>query len=740
MRGLNIQLPPCGIFIGTGIYPTSADSLLCTLYAHQTWIPESNSPKEMLDKVISDNQGNLAQLWGSPRGYSPNTHAQWFYALDELGIQIPNPDWNTAQNIRFTDSPQLKEHAARQGAGILRFVHEAAKRGIYTALLYTDARPEWSNRFQEAGYHYLGYDFGERFTFRFESASLKHKPLSDITLADLADDLIARVRAHVDQRHATGWGNVMATSINFYIDYEIVAGADIPVIEDFAFSHLNMASALSRGLYRQFDLPLWGAHLAHEHYSWIPHSNPRKFDLFKTAMYLKYMAGCKMIINESGNWFVEASLCEDSPKFDFPRVPLTPDQVSWSGDKIADYSTFIPEARKHFHKIGYDSPICKKYRREISDFYDFVKAHGTPQGQPESTLALIKGNYDLCGHRYSPEAAVGGAFALADLNPAWLEGAPERGWEIAKQVFYPLMPVLDPQPNRFLSGSPFGMVDIVTFAKDQIDASFLTANYKALLFTGWNTASLHQYEVLKTYVSNGGTLFVSIPHLSTNIRRNYAAYTTDELINAGDFSDLCGVKVKGRGRRYYWATPIEGSNELGCRFPRRFGIIGACMGDIQVTDPAMETLVVDDERADPVLLRRTLGKGTVYFLNSWAYPGALNTDEGPGATTTSHGLIGTIYRHIANRTRGHVYITDDRSQPGTECKYITFSYFPQANRICFLNIDAIHPHTLYLHQPGACEQLQLAPGEFRMLDAKPLAAAAQASLAIASSASFTVAK
>jgi hypothetical protein len=56
--------------------------------------------------------------------------------------------------------------------------------------------------------------------------------------------------------------------------------------------------------------------------------------------------------------------------------------------------------------------------------------------------------------------------------------------------------------------------------------------------------------------------------------------------------------------------------ELRFRFPRRFGIMTTCLGDIEITDPTMETLVVDDEQADPLLLRRRHGKGTVYFLNS----------------------------------------------------------------------------------------------------------------------------
>ncbi len=714
MRGLNIKLPECGLFLGSGIYPTSGGYLLCTLFAHQSWIAEFNTPQQMIDRIVKDNQGNLAQFWGAARGYAPCTYANWLYALDEIGIDVPLPDWENKTNLRWQDCEAIQQHADRKGAGILRFINAAAKQGIYTALIYTDAHEHWSRQFQDAGEHYLGYDFGERFTFRFEEAALKGKPLETITLDWLADDLIDRVKKHVDIRHATGWGNVMATSINFYIDYEIVAGADIPVIEDFAFSHLNFSSALSRGLYRQFDLPLWGSHLAHEHYSWIPLSHPRKFDLFKASMYLKYMAGCKMIINESGNWHVEGSLCEDSPKFNTPRVPLQ-GKVNWGGNPMADFSPYIEAAREHFPQIGYDSPVCKSYRKEISDFYDFVKANGTPAGQPESTIALAKGNYDLSGHRFAPNAPVGGAYALADANPAWLEGAPEYGWEIVKKVFFPLKPVLEPQPNRFLSGTPFGMADIVTFAKDQIDAGFLSANYKALLFSGWNTASDKQYEILKTYVAQGGTLFLAIPHLSKNVTRNYASYGVDELVNQGDFSELCGVKVKGRGQRIYWATAPDGSSELGFRFPRRFGIIGACLGNIEITDPHAEVLVVDDEQAAPVVIRRKLGQGWVYFLNTWAYPGSVNTDEGPGAVANSYGLIGTIYRHIASRCRGKVWITDDGREPAGECEYITFSYFPEAGTICLYNIDAKKPHPIHLHHFGKCESIEVQPGEFRMI-------------------------
>jgi hypothetical protein len=704
------------MFIGSGIYPMSKDYLLSTLHGHQSWMPQSFSPAEMIDKIVEDNQGNLAQLWGYSRGYAPATIAEWIYALDEIGIEIPEPDWKNGKYLKAKECPELQQHADRFGAGALRFIREAAKRDIYTMFIYVSANKQWSDQFQDAGKYYLGYDFGERYTFRLDEASLAGKKLEDVTLKMQGDDLVERVRGHVDERHAAGWGNVYATSCNFYIDYEIAAGTDVPLVEDFAFSHLNFASAISRGLYRQFDLPTWGSHMAHEHYSWIPNASEHKWHLLRAAMYQKYMSGCKLIINESGNWFVEASLCEDSPKHEFSRVPLAPHDVDWGGSKPIKFIPYIEEARQYFDRIDYTAPVVRRYRKEISDFYDFVKENGTPAGQPESTLAIAKGNYDLCNHRFSPNTAIAGAYALADKNPAWYEGQPERGWNIVKQVFYPTPNAIEPYENAFLSGTPFGQVDIVSFVQDRLEAKFLNENYKALLFAGWNTSSEQQYSVLKEYVTNGGVLFISIPQLSTNTTRNFGDYGVEELVHGGDFSELCGVKVLGRGKRIYWATAPDNSDELGFNFPRRFGILTTCMGDIEITDPQIEVLAVDDEQADALVLRRKLGAGAVYFLNSWAYPGAFDQDFGPGSTRTSPGLVGMIYRHIAKNARGNVWITDDGDEPRAECEYLNVSYFPEAGKICLYNIDFEKPHGAFLHSFGKQERVELKPGEFRVIE------------------------
>ena len=65
-----INLPKCGMFFGTGIYNSSPGYLISTLYGHLTWTAENMLPDEMLDRVITENQGNLVQIWGKARGHS----------------------------------------------------------------------------------------------------------------------------------------------------------------------------------------------------------------------------------------------------------------------------------------------------------------------------------------------------------------------------------------------------------------------------------------------------------------------------------------------------------------------------------------------------------------------------------------------------------------------------------------------------------------------------------------------
>ena len=671
-------VPAEGVYIGSGVYNHSNRPVNSGL-VFTAWSPVHPTFDEVVGLCKEENQGNTLQFWQS----------------DET---------------------------------LMKLAKEAAAAGLYMTCIYSRGTPKQAKTLSKYGALYLGYDFGERYCFSIYPSGISadrgasSEEASKITLRQIADGLMRRVQKDVEQRHGDGWGNLMITSGNFSLDYEIAAGVEIPCVEDYAFGSLMIASALSRGLYRQYDLPMWGSHLAHEHYSGLPHSNPMKWPSFELGLFLKYMAGSKMIINESGNWALQTTHCPDAPMHTMPRVLCngSPALSRISPEKERGTDFHLEEGKRLYCNIDYRCPVARKYREIISDFYDFCKEHPAPKGQPEASIALAKGNFDLAGFGFHRSSAVAGAYGIADTNPNWMHGDPEASWDIAEKVFYPRSPILLPNDNILFAGTPHGQVDIVSFAYDNIDSKFLLRNYKCLIFTGWNTCSDKQYKILCEYVKGGGRLVISLPHLSKNETRNYNSFKKEELVNEGDFSKLCGLKVTGKGDRFYWATgPSTEPNCLGLYCPRRYGIITVPLGELEYTNDksCYEVLAVDDERFRPMILRCKQGKGEVFFVNTWAYPAAANSDDGGGAVANSKGLMGLLYDYVARTSRGHVWITgDDLQTPDEDCENIVFSYFPDEGKVYLQNLDFRNSRKCVLHQFGDKDFIELEPGEFRIVE------------------------
>ena len=708
MKNDKIKLPACGTLIGAPVYLFRGDYVFQSSGKFFTsWVSEDHDAAWYVERAVKDNQGNLVAIWdGGATAQSLKAMADYM-ALAELGGAVPEPDWEHKKYLTPGDWDVIKKHPERLGAGLVNMVRQAVARDLYAFVIYADADPRQLKRLQPYRKRFLGCNVGEQFTFRLKddpNPAAAARIASD--LRGLAENFKHNVRACVRERQKAGWGHIMVTGGIATLDYEVIAGISMPVVEDFAVQHLNIASALTRGLYKQFDLPLWGTDLAHEHYSWLPYASKYKFPILTQALRLKYMSGCKLLLLESGNYWQQTDHVEDTlmhrvPKLDFGNISATDPRLS---------APYVKEARKHYKNINYQSPVCRRYRKALSDFYDFIKETGTPEGQPEIRIAAIKGNLDMSSMEFNPNAPIAGMYDCAEKDPRWFEAAPEKSWMIFNKVFYPRNNVLGEYLNPFFSGTPYGMTDIVSFA-GKLDVDFLSQNYKALLFAGWNTSSAKQYDLLTEYVRRGGTLFVAIPHFSTNRARNYLDYEVGELVNGGDFSELCGVKVKGRGRQFYWAVTPGKVNPLGISPYRQFGVFMTHRGELEICGKP-EILAVESENFQPVLLRHRLGKGTVYFLNSWEYPGALNHDNGPGATRHSLGLIGEVYRKIALDNRGPVFITDDGHAPGKQCTYVVYSYFPSNGRVYLLNADFTGAHAFFLHRRGRKKKITLKPAEF----------------------------
>ncbi len=444
------------------------------------------------------------------------------------------------------------------------------------------------------------------------------------------------------------------------------------------------------------------------------YSSPLRSKMLDAAYYLGYMNGSKIAIQECGSWWQQSDHVEDTkmhqvPKFDAGNITI---------NNPHDYKHLIPEARKHYPDINYDSEPCREYRRSVSDFYNYVKKNGTPEGQPEVNFAVIKGRYDFCSPLYSPCNIIAGAAAMADRNMAWYDNVPEYGWEIFRRAVLPLTDSFDNYKNTFFSGTPYGLCDIVSLAAPGLNADFLLKHYKALMFTGWNSAAEEDYQLLLDYVKGGGLLFLAIPHLSKNVTRNFVSYGVEELVNGGDFSELAGCKVKGRGRSFYWSLDRD-RERLVSNIPwnRRFGVAGTHLGDLELTD-TVDHILVDDEQFLPFLFRHKCGKGEVFFMNSWEYPGAYGgvLDWAPGSCKDQEGATGEIYRYLAKRARGTVYITDDGlDDVGENCRNISFSYFPSNHKVYLMNCDFASKRSFYLHINDTVQKLTLQPAEFKVI-------------------------
>ena len=166
---------------------------------------------------------------------------------------------------------------------------------------------------------------------------------------------------------------------------------------------------------------------------------------------------------------------------------------------------------------------------------------------------------------------------------------------------------------------------------------------------------------------------------------------------------------------YYWAMILNDDNPLSLPKNKLYGAYRTHYGDIEINKD-VDVIAAENEEYTPILVRHKCGKGDVYFLNSWEYPGALLEDTGPGARTDSKGLVGEVLRTLGRQCRGKVYITDDGKETGPECEYVTFSYFPSNRKIYLLNIDADCPHSVFVHQVGKRKRrIQLKPFEFRIL-------------------------
>ena len=214
----------------------------------------------------------------------------------------------------------------------------------------------------------------------------------------------------------------------------------------------------------------------------------------------------------------------------------------------------------------------------------------------------------------------------------WRPLTPEYGLRYL-DVFFPgvWLPNLEQTPEivrRWYCGTPLGEIE---FAPIDAPAEIL-AQYKLLLLLGWNTMDEAQYRSLRAYVEQGGRLFMSVPHATGNESRRFLAEDLEplNLVRNGDFRDLFGVAVKGRGPRLgrIQGDPAVADNPVGGFFqvsttstPPPVVPQHPLVDLAEVELAGAEVLATDLASGAPVLVRHRVGAGEAYLLCTHEYPG-----------------------------------------------------------------------------------------------------------------------
>ncbi|MBO5644559.1 MAG: hypothetical protein J6S90_04875 [Lentisphaeria bacterium] len=278
---------------------------------------------------------------------------------------------------------------------------------------------------------------------------------------------------------------------------------------------------------------------------------------------------------------------------------------------------------------AWDDALTKGKRDMTRWFFKFAKTHPR-KGKVNRRIAFVEGRYAapfngfICDAEQTPDYSVWGKFGNNDST--WRHNQVEK----CRHVLDVLMPGASTQPFRqdfnkrrfFFSGTPYGDFDEVP---TEASADYLK-QYSLLLHMGWNTMIDEDYDKLREFVGNGGTLLIGLTQFSRHVKRDFLRDMEDlDLYNDGDLSELCGVKVKGKGELF------SGQWNAVCRekFPQpdlsaipsssRTEDGSCCMADIELA--GAEPFIWDAAKRHALVVRHRYGKGTVYLLTAYAYFG-----------------------------------------------------------------------------------------------------------------------
>ncbi len=380
--------------------------------------------------------------------------------------------------------------------------------------------------------------------------------------------------------------------------YAYMAGFDVIRHETFV-GHSQLLLPNARGAARAFDKVLWGAHIASQH-----NAQPeleygiRRYYL---GVYQPYMMGAGFLFEEDSQF---QYFCTD--------------------------------------KMVRGDYLPREKNRIMKEFLKYSKTHPR-KGRPLVDIAVLQGRFapPISGLSCANNGGVSGDAFENENYPVWAHYGngrwswgyrqPEKGLHLLEQlapgIF--LTPLMQDTVNnrKFFSGSPRGEFD---FLPVQASAECMS-DYRLLLLLDWHTMKVdgEDYEKLLSYAQRGGTVFLSVPQLTTRVDREFLMDMKDlQLYNGGDVRTLCGVRVGARSNAEVsdgvFCGEWQGTAPLDFAGIRRPNVDenedGPCrLAEIELC--GAEVVVEDRVGGQPLVVRHRVGRGWVYLLCTYAYPG-----------------------------------------------------------------------------------------------------------------------
>jgi hypothetical protein len=412
--------------------------------------------------------------------------------------------------------------------------------------------------------------------------------VAELDLQMMHDWFLLPYRAEAAAVRAMGARHLLAIEATTQMRLAMEAGVDLPILELVPHDPLPGLAAV-RGAAKAYHAPLWGVHTALGYYQaptdgWTPERLQIAYNLF--------YAGGASVFSEPNLALQNWGLCSG-----FFTIPASP-----------------PMREGEAECRPFDDPVCVRAREVVAEHYRFTQFDRRPPGGPRFRLGVMLGHLDgyTGGHQ---------DFVWCVDDPAFAAGPAEAMWRHFHRLFDSEQWYTPPRkyywqadPNKPLryGTPPCGQVDIVP-SEAPLD---VLQSYGCLVFLGWNTMTPELYDKLRTYVSAGGRLLMSVPQLSAQLRRDAPL----QLMHDGDYSDLFGVRIMGPGRAVEEVQIVAQSEHPPYRLPTgALYLEPAPLAAVELR--GARVLATARDSADPLLVEHRYGEGLTWLLTTWEYPG-----------------------------------------------------------------------------------------------------------------------